>query len=149
MDPSKMIKLIILSLAFATSAAANESDDFAKNVFQVTLGNDFGAYAKLLHPECKPKEYSEKAFQMRSKLLTKLSPGFKTEALSMGNYNELKANNGNPFVNSYAVQPSHYAVVWPPGSAKSKGARIDLNPLIKTDSGWKLLDGSCIISEKK
>jgi hypothetical protein len=144
-----MFKILILSLAFTSFAAATETDEFAKNVFQVTLAKDFVAYSKLLHPDCKTKEITEKAFQLRAHLLSKQGSGSKTETLTIQSYRDLKAKTGNPFVDSFTVEPSHYVIVWPQESVESKGTRIDLNPILKTGSGWKLLDGSCITSKKK
>lgn len=141
--------ILALSILLAGMARAGEVDEFSNKVYQVTLSRDYKTYSSLLHPGCKLKEFSEKAFQMRSDLLHKQKPGGKVEAVAISAHQELKAQSGNPFEDVYLVAPSHYAVVWPVGSEVTHAIRIDLNPIVKTGSDWKILDGSCISAKKK
>ena len=130
-------------------ASKAKLDDFASGVYQIALKGDLKAYSILLHPDCILKEFSKGSFQMRSNLLKKQNPGAKIEAISISKHRQLKIKSGHPFEEIYKVEPSHYVIVWPLESLPSKAARIDLNPILKTKAGWKILDGSCVSSSKR
>jgi len=143
------ISMLLWGASSLAAPAVSEMDGFAQTVFQTVERNDFGAYLKLLHPDCRFLETSEKAFGLRSNVLKKLKPGYKIEAVSIAAYKELKVKSGNPRVDVYSVEPTHYAIVWPAEFLTSKTVRVDLNPLVKTKSSWKILDGSCVSSAVK
>lgn len=141
-----MIKLITLLMIVCSTAFANEADDFSIHLFSITLKGDFDSYSKLLSSECSFNDKSEKSFQLRSNLLKKLKPGHKIILLPIKDHRDLKIKNGNPFIDSYKVEPSYYAIVRPVESSDSNVVRIDLNPIVRSHSGLKILDGSCVIS---
>lgn len=140
-----MNKLVLLLLCFiSTDLWAEEAQEFSIRVYETILKKDFKTYTNLLHPNCSLKDFSKKTFEMRSDLLKNLNPGAKTEVISLVDYQRLQIRNGNSTKYTYSVEPSHYIIVWPLESLPSRGARIDLNPIVKEKDGWKIIDGSCI-----
>ncbi len=145
--PSKIVKPACINHS-CIIADSDGADVFADKLYGLILKNDFKGYLNLVNKDCKMKENSETAFHMRSDLVQKQKPGIKVEVITFSAHRELKIKSGHPFDQVYTVEPSHYVIAWPLESLPSRGTRIDLNPIVKINGDWKILEGSCISSKK-
>lgn len=142
-----MNRIFLLTACLLVSLSASATEDnkaFAVKLFEMVRAGDFAAYSKIIHPSCKLSSTSEKAFKLRSNVLSGLKKGYRVDAISMDQYKQIKEKQDYPFVDSYSIEPSFYAVVW-----KTSDSRVDLNPVMKKGDEYLILDGSCISAIRK
>ena len=133
-------------LVFGTaSAAERDANIFAQKVYAVTKAGDYHAYQQLMHPRCHASTVTPNSFALRSDLLNKFAPGAKIEVMLIADYQAMMQKRGAPANNvNYAVQPSHIIIVRGMVPGVAGGDHVALNPIVKSDGAWRLLDGDCL-----
>jgi hypothetical protein len=148
-------KLLTLSMVVALCRAAAfagadpDADAFARRVYAITKAGNFAGYEKLMEPRCHSSAVTSQGFDLRANILNKLSQGASVEAMTIADYEALMRKRGappSPLV--YKVPPSHVVVVHGTLPGVAGGDHVQLNPIVRSAEGWKLLDGDCVSSRR-
>lgn len=100
-----------------------------------------------MHPRCHIRLATAQNFELRFDLVKKLvpAPGAKPEAMSIADYQAMMRKRGAPPSNiNYTVPPSHIVIVRGTLPGVAGGDHVALNPIVKSDGIWKVLDGDCL-----
>jgi hypothetical protein len=152
------VRLTAIALLQLTTAwgADRDANVFAQKVYAITKTGDYHAYVLLMHPRCHassttPKNsfapFGQPSFELRSDLLNRLvlAPGAEPEAMPFADYQVMMKKRGAPPSNiNYKVPPSHIVIVRGTLPGVAGGDHVALNPIVKSDGIWRILDGDCL-----
>lgn len=144
-----LIVFCLANLLCLNPALSDDAKDFAKSVYDLTLKSDYSGYLKLLHPKCKAKAFTQKSFMLRGHVLKSLKAGVRIEAKAIADYRDFRIKLGDPYKETYSIEPSHVVLVWGTHPTLPDGRRVELNPIVLSEIGWKILDGTCIASVQR